>query len=151
MISRGWTEGLSGVLILISACNSDVPVSAVTDVVPPGFHVTVTRVATHPFLARFNLRLTISMVDSCSATSELFPDTGGVSRRNIYLADSNRLYVVGQFDVRRFDAQNCRIELIEFRSLELNMTFVGSFDVDGKGNWTFLPAQARAERKFEIQ
>ena len=151
MISRGWTEGLSGVLILISACNSDVPVSAVTDVVPPGFHVTVTRVATHPFLARFNLRLTISMVDRCSATSELFPDTGGVSRRNIYLADSNRLYVVGQFDVRRFDAQNCRIELIEFRSLELNMTFVGSFDVDGKGNWTFLPAQARAERTFEIQ
>ena len=111
----------------------------------------VTRVATHPFLARFNLRLTISMVGSCSVTSELFPDTGGVSRRNIYLADSNRLYVVGQFDVRRFDAQNCRIDLIEFRSLEPNMTFVGSFDVDDEGNWTFLPAHARAERAFEQQ
>ena len=142
---------MSGSILLIAACNSDVPVSAVTDVTPPGFHVTVTRVATHPFLARFNLRLTISMVDSCSATSELFPDTGGVSRRNIYLADSNRLYVVGQFDVRRFDAQNCRIDLVEFRSLEPNMTFVGSFDVDGKGNWTFLPAHARAERAFEKQ
>ena len=134
-----------------AACNSDVPVSAITDVAPPGFHVTLARVATHPFLARFNLRLTISMVDGCSATSELFPDTGGVSRRNIYLADSNRLYVVGQFDVRRFDAQNCRIDLVEFRSLEPNMTFVGSFDVDGKGNWTFLPTHARAERAFEKQ
>ncbi len=113
--------------------------------------MTLARVATHPFLARFNLRLTISLVDGCSATSELFPDTGGVSRRNIYLADSNRLYVVGQFDVRRFDAQNCRIDLVEFRSLEPNMTFVGSFDVDGKGNWTFLPAHARAERAFEKQ
>lgn len=140
--------GVSGLLLQIAACNSDVPVSAVTDVDTAGFHVTITRVATHPFLARFNLKLTVSMVNSCSATSELFPDTGGVSRRNIYLADS-RLYVVGQFDVRRFDAQTCRIELIEFRSLEPNMTFIGSFDVDGKGNWTFLPARARAERMFE--
>jgi len=149
VISRGWTAGVSGLLLLIAACNSDVPVSAVTDVDPAGFHITVTRVATHPFLARFNLKLTVSMMNSCSATSELFPDTGGVSRRNIYLADSTRLYVVGQFDVRRFDAQTCRIELIEFRSLEPNMTFIGSFDVDGKGKWTFLPAHARAEHTFE--
>jgi hypothetical protein len=141
--------GFSGVLLLITACNSDVPVSAVTEVTPSGFHVTVTRVATHPFLARFNLTLTVSMLSSCSATSELFPDTGGVSRRNLYLADSGRLYVIGQFDVRRFDAQKCRIELIEFRSLEPNMTFIGSFDVDGMGNWTFLPAHARTERPFE--
>lgn len=111
--------------------------------------MTVTRVATHPFLARFNLTLTVSTVNNCSATSELFPDTGGVSRRNLYLADSGRLYVVGQFDVRRFDAHKCRVELIEFRSLEPNMTFVGSFDVDGSGQWTFLPASARAERAFE--
>ena len=141
--------GVSGLLLQIAACNSDVPVSAVTDVDTAGLHVTITRVATHPFLARFNLKLTVSMVNSCSATSELFPDTGGVSRRNIYLADLTRLYVVGQFDVRRFDAQTCRIELIEFRSLEPNMTFIGSFDVDGNGNWAFLPAHARAERMFE--
>ena len=29
------------------------------------------------------------------------------------------------------------------------MTFVGSFDFDGAGNWTFLPASVRAERAFE--
>ena len=149
MISHQWTRGLSGLLFVMAACNSDIPVSAVAEVVPPGFHVTVTRVATHPFLARFNLTLTVSMVNNCSATSELFPDTGGVSRRNLYLADSGRLYVVGQFDVRRFDAQQCRIELIEFRSLEPNMTFVGSFDVNAMGKWTFLPAHTRAERSFE--
>jgi hypothetical protein len=59
------------------------------------------------------------------------------------------LYVVGQFDVRRFDAQTCRVELVEFRSLESNMTFVGAFDVDGSGKWTFLPSSVRAERAFE--
>lgn len=151
MIARQWSQGFSGVFLLIAACNSDVPVSAVTDVTPPGFHVTVTRLATHPVLARFNLTLTVSSSNSCTATSELFPDTGGVSRRNLYLAASGRLYLVGQFDVRRFTAQKCRVELIEFRSLESNMTFVGSFDVDGAGNWTFLPASVRAERAFEQQ
>jgi hypothetical protein len=149
VISRQWAAGLSSSILLVAACNSDVPVSAVMDVPFSGFHVSITRTATHPFLARFNLKLTVSTVNNCSATSELFPDTGGVSRRNLYLADSGRLYVVGQFDVRRFDAQKCLVELIEFRSLESNMIFVGSFDVDGSGQWTFVPASARAERAFE--
>ena len=149
MISREWAMVVSGSALLIIACHSDVPVSAVTDLMPSGFHVIVERAATHPFLARFNLKLTVSTINSCSATSELFPDTGGVSRRNLYLALSGDLYVVGQFDVRRFDAQKCRIELIEFRSLQSNMTFVGAFDVDSSGKWAFLPASARAERAFE--
>ena len=41
-----------------------------------------------------------------------------------------RLYVVGQFDVRRFDLHGCRIELMEFRSVERDLVFVGSFDID---------------------
>jgi hypothetical protein len=140
---------LSALIFFTTACNSDVPVSATTDVVPPGFHVTVTRVATHPFLARFNLKVTVSTTTGCSATGELFPDTGGVSRRNLYRADSRQLFVVGQFDVRRFDEQSCRVELVEFRSLDAGMTFLGAFDVDHKGNWVFLPAAERAERLFE--
>jgi hypothetical protein len=146
---RQLAGGLTGSLLLMAACNSDIPVSAVTDVIPPGLHVTLTRVATHPFLARFNLKLTVSTLHNCSATSDLFPDTGGVSRRNLYIAGPGQLYVVGQFDVRRFDADKCQVDLIEFRSLQSNMTFVGSFDVDSSGHWTFLPASARAERAFE--
>ena len=139
-------------IVLISAtaaCNSDLPVSATTDIVPPGYHVTVTRVATHPFLARYNLKLTVNTTAGCSAASELFPDTGGVSRRNLYLTSSGRLFVVGQFDVRRFDEETCRIELIEFRSLEAGMSFQGSFDVDSSGTWTFFPVGMRAERLFD--
>jgi hypothetical protein len=147
--SRQRTGTFLGVLFLVAACNSDIPVPAVAVVTPPGAQVTVTRVATHPFLSRFNLKLSVSMFNSCLATSDLFPDTGGVSRRNVYTTDAGLLYVVGQFDVRRFDAQRCRIELVEFQSLEPNMRFVGSFDLDDKGSWTFLPAYARAERPFE--
>ena len=134
--------------LLFPNCNSDVPVSAVAEITPPGLHVTVTRAATHPFLARFNLTLTVT-APGCSATSELFPDTGGVSRRNVYRSPADRLYVVGQFDVRRFDLQSCRIELMEFRSLQPGLSFVGSFDVDGSGRWRFIPPDERTEQPFQ--
>jgi len=111
--------------------------------------VTVTRVATHPFLARFNLTVTVNSSTGCSASGDLFPDTGGVSRRNLYRADSGQLYVVGQFDVRRFDDQRCLVELIEFRSLDSGMHFLGAFDTDNEGHWTFLSAKERPERLFE--
>lgn len=134
---------------LFAACNSDVPVSATTDIVSSGFHVTVTRLATHPFLARFNLKLTVSTTAGCTASSELFPDTGGVSRRNLYLSDSGLLFLIGQFDVRRFDEHSCRVDLIEFRALERKLAFLGSFDVDGANHWTFFPLSVREERSFE--
>ncbi len=134
---------------LLTACNSDVPVSATTNILPQGFHVVVTRAATHPFLARFNLELTVSTTTGCAASSELFPDTGGVSRRNLYISDTGLLYLVGQFDVRRFDAKMCRVELLEFRALERKMTFFGSFDVDRTNQWTFIPVSVREERSFE--
>jgi len=145
-----WRVGvLLAILWTPTACNSDVPVSAVGQITPPGLEVTVTRVATHPFLARFNLRLTVRSASGCSATSDLFPDTGGVSRRNVYRASIDRLYVIGQFDVRRFDVQSCRIDLVEFRSLETGLGFVGSFDTDASGHWRYLSSEERPEQPFQ--
>lgn len=149
MIAQGRAGAVVVALLLLLGCNSDVPVSAVAEITPPGLRVTVTRVATHPFLARFNLKLTVTTPSGCSATSELFPDTGGVSRRNLYRGTMDRFYVIGQFDVRRFDLQSCRIELVEFRSVEAGLLFVGSFDVDVSGRWIFLPADVRPERPFQ--
>ena len=135
-------------VLLPPGCNSDVPVSAIAQV-PSGMDVTVTRVATHPFLARYNLKLTVRTSSGCSATSELFPDTGGVSRRNLYRGTADQLYLIGQFDVRHFDAPRCRIELMEFRSLETGLIFLGSFDVDAASRWTFFPVDVRPERPFQ--
>ena len=149
MIGSHDTACLLCCLLSLSACNSDDPVSAVADLNAHGYQVTITRVATHPFLARFNLKLAVSSPGGCTAMGDLFPDTGGVSRRNLYVAAFDILYVVGQFDARRFDVAHCRVELIEFRSLESNMTFVGSFDVDDAGRWTFVPAEIRSEHPFD--
>ncbi len=131
-----------------TACNSDVPVSATATFVPYGT-VTVTRVATHPLLPRYNLRLTIQGAGICRAETELFPDTGHVSRRNVYEVSQGLLYVIGQYDARVVDFKRCLITLSEFRSLEPDRHFLGSFDVDERNAWIFLPMSDRQELPFE--
>lgn len=85
----------------------------------------------------------------CSSSTELFPDTGYVSRRNVYQAAQGQVYVVGQFDARIIDPQNCRTNLSEFRHLDRHVVFLGSFDTDEARRWTYFPAAHRPEMPFE--
>lgn len=140
---------LLGLISLLTGCNSDQPMPATAEVFSAGLRVTITRVATHPFLARYNLKLRMDGPNTCSASTDLFPDTGGVSRRNLYQAASGRIYVLGQFDLRAVDASACTIRLVEFRYLEKGATFLGTFDEDEQRRWIFMPAAVRAERPFE--
>lgn len=148
-MSRVELISVAGLIFLAIGCNSDRPVSAIAEILPPGLQVTITRTATHPFLARFNLKLQVDGPGKCVATSELFPDTGGVSRRNVYRDAGGRLYVIGQFDVRVLDPAPCVVELREFRSLEEGIQYVGVFDVDELREWAYFPASVRPERPFE--
>lgn len=111
--------------------------------------LTITRVATHPFLSRYNLRLTVKGPGSCLAEATLFPDTGRVSRRNLYVTTTGLLYIVGQFDARVVDGVRCTVTLVEFRHLERDVTFLGTFDEVEQGQWTFVPAALRRELPFE--
>jgi len=147
-VSRGQFSSIAALSLVLSACNSDRPVSATADL-PEGLRITVTRVATHPFLARFDLSVTVNGSNGCVASSDLFPDTGGVSRRNIYVGATGLLYVIGQFDARVFDGRACSVMLREFRFLEQERQYLGAFDVTEGGRWTFLPAVIRPEQPFE--
>ena len=141
--------GLAALILFAAGCNSDRPDPAVAEVPSLGLRIIITRVATHPFLARYNLKLSVKTQEGCSASIDLFPDTGGVSRRNVYVGGSDRLYVIGQFDARVFDKNSCSIALREFRSLEEPMQYVGVFDVENNGRWAFFPAAVRTEQPFE--
>jgi hypothetical protein len=135
-------------LLFLSGCRSDTPQPATVEVPSVGTRVTITRVASHPFLARYNLTLRIDGPDGCKASKELFPDTGGVSRRNLYDTSSGVLYVIGQYDARVIDPRRCVITLIEFRFLDPSRSFLGSFD-ESEERWMFLSPDRRAERPFE--
>jgi hypothetical protein len=148
-----WTYSASGLvsllLVLLTACNNDVPVPASVEFSADQVRLTITRVATHPFLSRHDLRLTLAGPGSCSIEAELFPNTGYVSRRNLYLTRAGLLYVVGQFDARVIDPLHCTITLAEFRTLDRYVTFLGSFDENEQKRWTYFPASQRPELPFE--
>lgn len=143
------TTGLLYFLLSLLACNSDVPVSASVDLPSEQMRLTITRVATHPFFPRYNLRLTVEGPGTCIAEATLFPDTGYVSRRNLYVTPTGLLYVVGQFDARVVDGVRCTVMLAEFRHLERDVRFLGTFDEQEQGQWTFVPAAQRPELPFE--
>lgn len=135
--------------LLCSACNSSTPEPAYLDIPSGNLRLTIVRTATDPFLPRYNLTMTVTGQGGCSSSTELFPDTGYAGRRNIYLAARGMVYVVGQFDARIIDSRSCGTTLSEFRHLDREVVFVGSFDEDGERHWkSFSPAE-RQERPFE--
>lgn len=149
-MSRRWS--LAWLLVLgglTAACNSGVPEPASADVPGTGLKLTLVRTATDPFLPRHNLKLTVERASGCTAEVDLFPDTGHVSRRNLYVTRTGLVYVVGQFDARVIDGAACTMTLSEFRHLDREVIFVGSFDEDAEAHWSYYPASARPELPFE--
>ncbi len=140
---------LIGLLLLLASCNSDVPVPASVEFSADQVRLTITRVATSPFLSRHDLRLTLEGPGGCSIEEALFPNTGYASRRNLYQAGAGLLYVVGQFDARVIDPLRCTITLAEFRTLDRYVTFLGSFDENEQKRWTYFSASQRPELPFE--
>ena len=59
------------------------------------------------------------------------------------------IYVVGQFDAHVVDGARCAVTLAEFRHLERDVVFLGSFDEQEEGRWAFLTAAQRQELPFE--
>jgi len=143
-----WWRSICGIGLLVAGCNSGVPEAASVEIPSQGTRVTIVRTATDPFLSRHRLTLSITG-RSCSTSVDLFPDTGYSSRRNVYLTTNGALYIVGQYDARIIEAQSCRITLSEFRHLERDVLFVGSFDEDGDHHWSYVSSSQRPEQPFE--
>jgi hypothetical protein len=136
-------------VLLCIGCNSNTPEPVSVEISSAGLRLTITRMATDPFLQRFNLTMHVKNMGGCSSSTELFPDTGYAGRRNIYQAAKGRVYVVGQYDARVIDSQNCHTSLSEFRYLDRDVIFVGSFDQDEAKHWQYFPAAQRPELPFE--
>ncbi|ALA57431.1 hypothetical protein [Nitrospira moscoviensis] len=136
----------AGAGLLGAACNSGAPEPASVEIPSTGLRLTIVRIATDPFLPRHNLTLSIQGPGGCVASADLFPDTGYAGRRNIYLAGRGQVYVVGQFDARVIEPASCRITLSEFRHLDREVVFIGSFDENEEKRWTYFPAALRPEQ-----
>lgn len=137
------------VAMLCGACNNTAPEPASVNIPSAQAQLTIIRAATDPFLSRHSLTLRVEGAGGCSSSTELFPNTGYASRRNLYQAGAGVLYVVGQFDARVIDVPHCTVTLAEFRALDRYVTFLGSFDENEQKLWTYFPASQRSELPFE--
>ncbi|MDH4152427.1 MAG: hypothetical protein OEV01_01440 [Nitrospira sp.] len=135
-------------LAVATGCNSNVPETASVELTAIQLRLTIVRMATDPFLQRFNLTLNVQG-GGCRSSTELFPDTGYAGRRNVYWAARGRVYVVGQYDARVIDPHNCQAVLTEFRHLDRDVIFLGSFDQDQEQHWKYVSALQRPEVPFE--
>lgn len=142
-----WVIGIS-LLSVAAGCNSNVPETASVELTAIQLRLTIVRMATDPFLQRFNLTMNIQG-EGCHSSIELFPDTGYAGRRNVYWAAKGRVYVVGQYDARVIDPHNCQANLTEFRHLDRDVIFLGSFDQDQEKHWKYVTALQRPELPFE--
>ena len=112
----------------VMGCNSNIPETASLELAVVQLRLAIVRTATDPFLQRFTLTMNIQGPGGCRSSTELFPDTGYAGRRNVYMAAKGRVYVVGQYDARVIDTQNCQTSLAEFRHLDRDVIFLGCFD-----------------------
>ena len=144
-----WLVLVNSLCALGAACNSSAPEPASVDLPSAKLRLTIVRTATDLFLQRFNLRLKVQGETGCSTSTDLFPDTGYTGRRNIYLAGKGMIYVVGQFDARVIDPHTCQATLSEFRHLERQVVFLGSFDQSSDKRWIYFSAAERPELPFE--
>ena len=135
--------------MLCGACNSSGPEPASVNIPSAQVQLTIIRAATDPFLSRHSLTLRVEGAGGCLSSTELFPNTGHASRRNLYQAGAGVLYVVGQFDARVINVPHCTVTLAEFRTLDRYVTFLGSFDENEQKRWTYFPASHRPELPFE--
>jgi hypothetical protein len=147
--TRSWSAVVGSAVLFCIGCNSNTPEPASAEVASARLRLTIVRMATDPFLQRFNLTMHVNSISGCSSSTELFPDTGYAGRRNVYQAAKGRVYVVGQYDARVIDSQNCQTNLSEFRYLDRDVIFVGSFDQDEAKHWRYFPAAQRPELPFE--
>lgn len=133
----------------VMGCNSNIPETASLELTTFQLRLAIVRTATDPFLQRFTLTMNIQGPGGCRSSTELFPDTGYAGRRNVYMAAKGRVYVVGQYDARVIDTQNCQTSLAEFSHLDRDVIFLGSFDQNQEKQWTYVSALQRPELPFE--
>ncbi|MDR4463884.1 MAG: hypothetical protein MRJ66_06420 [Nitrospira sp.] len=139
---------LGSALLFSVGCNSNTPEPASAEFDSAQLRLTIVRMATDPFLQRFNLTLKVQGTGGCTSSTELFPDTGYAGRRNVYQAAKGIVYVVGQYDARVIDSQTCRTSLSEFRHLDREVIFLGSFDQDDEHRWRYFSSYQRPELPF---
>jgi len=112
--------------------------------------VFVARDSVHAFLAEYERRALVELDGISSGHQQLFPDTGGDSRTNLYQLDARKVLLRDADASYTIDLSSGRITKDAIRQ-KANGRFLGSFDTDDSHTWRFIPASERRELPTEFR
>jgi len=99
----------------------------------------------HPYLAEYRRSLVLRTNGKPDQRVEMFPDTGGYSRTQLYRLPDGHFLVRGFFDSVRIDVTK-RSLIIEPDTHGVVGTYLGAFDDKGDGDWRFIGANQSPEQ-----
>lgn len=136
-----------GVICLWIAYRPDSPsrLDASVRLVPSGGVVTIHIQPSHPYLAEYDRTLVFHQDGVPDHAVDMFPDTGGYLRTQLYLLPDKTLLVTGFFDAFQIDP-------VHHTTVEYTKTgahdgvYLGAFDRDAHRVWRFITANQSAEQ-----
>ena len=143
-----WSTYVLGASCLVWACGLD-PERATYRLADRRTIVVVERRAIHEVLAEFERWAYLDVEGRTMARIDLFTDTGGYSRVNLYRLSDARLLMRDAEGSYMVDAAAGTITKDAIR--RRTGTFVGCFDVDESKVWRFLPPTERQELPTEFR
>jgi hypothetical protein len=113
-----------------------------------GFGIEVELEPTHPYFAEYKHFAYLTKAGQRIASAELFPDTGGYARLNLYWVNERIWTLRGFHDIQTIDLAKATITAGGPHAGDDRLMFVGAFDLTENGSsvaWNFVPARDRSE------
>ena len=133
-----------GLIVALAGCTQQAAEVAEYAVPNENILVVIRREPMHPFLAEYKRVLEVR-ASGAIATRELFPDTGGYGRINLYRLGRSGLLLRGFFETWVIDIPSGGIRNATSAALAPEqMEYVGAFD-ETNGNWRFFYSDERPE------
>jgi hypothetical protein len=108
----------------------------------------IERTSNHGYLTEYRRTLIVALDGRESARLEMFTDTGGYSRTNLYRLSRGTVFLRDAFESFTIDLATGAV--LRDESRRAPAAFLGSFDVDAAGTWSFISASERGERPTEL-
>lgn len=102
---------------------------------------------THPFLAEYDRTLLLTRGQS-EVRQQLFPDTGGYGRLNIYVQNRDAVVVKGPFEELLIHLDSLKVEKLP-RPLVVPGQYLAAFAKDSEGTWRFVSVSEAQEVSVE--
>jgi hypothetical protein len=134
-------------MIVLTACGNSLELARYQQ--PNSTIAVAVQRASHGLFAEYERTVIVEFEGRAVAQLQMFPDTGGYSRANIYQLGNEHLVLLRDADASYTIDLATRI-ITKDKERRRSGTFLGSFDVDQSRRWRFIAAGERSELTTEF-